>query len=1198
MSEPDPTPLAPTATSPPSATAADAATVPFALDPTAASELPALPGFEVQGVLGRGGMGVVYLARQPGLDRLVAVKMILAGGHADVRERRRFQVEAEAVGRLRHPNIVQVHHVGEHDGLPFLVLEYVSGGPLSRRLAGQPQPAARAAAWVAALAGAMQAAHDAGVVHRDLKPANVLLDADDTPKVTDFGLAKKREADGPTATGAVMGTPSYMAPEQAEGRTDDVGPLADVYALGAILYECLTGRPPFRADTPLNTVRQVLTVEPVAPRLLNPAVPRDLETIALKCLAKEPGRRYASAQDLADDLGRFQRGEPIRARPVGVVERAWRWGQRNPVVAGLSAAVVGVLVLGVAVSLYYAGEATREAALKRGEADRANQAARKARLDRYLAQMNLAAIAFGTGERSRVRHLLAAGVPGPDEADLRGLEWNLLQRQSRGALQVLEQTGLGGYVLGWSADGRHLYFVRAANHFVAWDVARAAPAFETRLPSLPFALAVRPDGRQVALAGRRYLVFVDARTGRTVVEAPAGPDSPRGLAYRPDGGEVAAGSADFRARTHDPETGAERRVLAGHHAFLRGVGYVPGTDHVVSVDVYRWLIRRDPRAAEPVWKVQTEHGVATCLAVHPTRPLAAVGSNAGKVELRELERGGPVRTLEAASDLHAVCFSPDGTCVAAAGKDGVVRVWDVGRGDLLASLDGHESEVGALAWSPDGWRLASLSAGDGTVRVWSAATTALERTWASGVLPVGGVVLHPAGEGVLLVTGERAATLVDLAGPIRERPVPGYAGSLHDAEWSPDGRYLALMGMWSIEIRDGRGRRVVRRLDGHGNVLSGVRFLPDGRHLLSADNSGEVRLTDVESGALVASWRGKAIATRLVVSADGRLVALLADAVSVRRLPGFEPVLELPALPMPPGEAAFLRDGRLAVGDHDGVVRLHALPSGTVEATLMNKAARVHGLWAPTDGRRLVSQTEDGTLTIWDLDTNEAVRVVRGEWGPTPAAALDPSGRWAVRVRDGTAGVWDLRPLDAVAIVRREAVALVDHLASRCVDRADLLRRVRAQPALTDAVRAEAEALAARYEDDAEALAWQVFDRAVVPDRLPEAYADQLPRAIRTVRDLPDDPLALLARGTVELRLGRLDDARTSLAAAEKVFGRRPELPRAWLWRLQGLVAFKSNRRDEAQALADRAIALPAESSGGQRGVDLGGELSQLLGPP
>jgi serine/threonine-protein kinase len=303
--------------------------------------LPLIPGYKVEDLLGRGGMGVVFRARHLRLNRVVALKMTLAGAYAGPLERSRFQREAEAVARLQHTNVVQVYDVGDSDGRPYFTMEYVAGGSLAQKLSGVPQPALEAAALIAALAGAVQVAHQSEIVHRDLKPGNILLMADGTPKISDFGLA--RRLDGATAltwSGAALGTPSYMAPEQAAGKPDAVGPPADIYSLGAILYEMLTGRPPFRAESAAATVEQVLTRDPVPPSRLNPTVPRDLETICLKCLHKEPGKRYSAADDLAADLGRVLRNEPIRARPTGRMEHLLRWVRRRPAAAGLITAVV------------------------------------------------------------------------------------------------------------------------------------------------------------------------------------------------------------------------------------------------------------------------------------------------------------------------------------------------------------------------------------------------------------------------------------------------------------------------------------------------------------------------------------------------------------------------------------------------------------------------------------------------------------------------------------------------------------------------------------------------------------------------------------------------------------------------------------------------------------------------------------------
>ncbi len=375
---PDPAPAPATAPAPPQG----AATLPLGPPPPSSEPLweavVSVPGYEIVREVGRGGMGVVYEARDVRLNRTVALKMVLAGGHAGPEDVTRFLAEARAVAALQHPNVVQVFEAGGHLRLPYMALEFVGGGSLAERLAKGPLPPTEAARLLEQITQGIQAAHEQGIVHRDLKPANVLLQGKSTtdgtdptdkekdknsssvgsvpsvvdflPKITDFGLAKRVEGGGLTRTGAVLGTPAYMAPEQARGEGKRVGPAADIYALGAILYECLTGQPPFGAATPVETILQVLNGDPVPPTKHQRRLPKDLETICLKCLEKEPSRRYASAQALGDDLRRWLRGEPITARPVGPLGRGWRWCKRNPAVAGLSAALL-LLAVGAVVAI-------------------------------------------------------------------------------------------------------------------------------------------------------------------------------------------------------------------------------------------------------------------------------------------------------------------------------------------------------------------------------------------------------------------------------------------------------------------------------------------------------------------------------------------------------------------------------------------------------------------------------------------------------------------------------------------------------------------------------------------------------------------------------------------------------------------------------------------------------------------------------
>jgi len=483
-------------------------------DAPSAPDSVTVSGYEIVRELGRGGMGVVYEARQVGLNRVVALKVTLTGGHASPADLARFRTEAEAVARLLHPNIVQVYETGTHAGLPYFSLEFCPGGSLDRKLDGTPWEAAPAAALIETLARAIEHAHGHGIVHRDLKPGNILLAADGTPKVTDFGLAKQLDrTSARTQAGAILGTPSYMAPEQA-GAGQPVGPPADVYALGAILYELLTGRPPFKAAAPLDTVLQVVNDDPVPPTQLNPKTPRDLETITLKCLAKDPAKRYASAAALAEDLRRFQAGEPIAARPTGTVDKALKWAKRRPAVAMLSAAFVLAVAGGFAAVSYQlriANEAREHAQTQEGLANtRADELARQAdELNR---------------QQARVRREL-------HQSDLLRADVLLQAKDFAQAERLLWRTH---FTRPEDDDRRALWRL--------WELYRQRPRRSAWWSGPLPRLVVSPDGRRAAIFGSSIVTIHDAATGALHGRLPTPQEDVRSVSFSRDGKRLVASS--------------------------------------------------------------------------------------------------------------------------------------------------------------------------------------------------------------------------------------------------------------------------------------------------------------------------------------------------------------------------------------------------------------------------------------------------------------------------------------------------------------------------------------------------------------------------------------------------------------------------------------------------------------------------------
>ncbi|HUE13902.1 MAG TPA: serine/threonine-protein kinase, partial [Planctomycetaceae bacterium] len=645
--------------------------------------------YEILEEIARGGMGVVYKARQVSLDRIVALKMILAGQLASETDVERFYTEAKAAANLQHPNIVAIHEVGQHENQHYFSMDYVEGQSLAQLVREKPLPAAKAAEYVKTIAEAINYAHQQGTLHRDLKPSNILIDGFDQPRVTDFGLAKRIEASAQvTATGSLMGTSSYMSPEQAGAHGGKVGPASDVYSLGAVLYELVTGRPPFLGESLVATLNQVLNAEPVSPRLLNPNVPRDLETICLKCLQKEPLRRYGSSQELANELGRFQCGEPIKARPIGKIARLWRWCKRKPLVASLAASAASLLMAVIVVTAV--GYFVSSAALDRSERTL------------YAAHMNLAEDAWQAGNDGRLTDLLERHLPQPGQADHRGWDWDYLRSQSR-ILTTIDCKRHPVLSLAWSPDGQTL----AGGTFMGiqiWDPQtgnKICTLLDQPARGLIHAnwLAWHPDGRRLAATGSSdsepEIIVWDVEDRKKVWTLGGRSQGYTGqivrIAWSRDGRRLAFASTDNRIEIWDVASAAKVLTLTAHPKEPMLLAWSPNDKQLVS----------SGPAEMKVWDVATGREVSTfttqAIACSPDCTRISDGYH-----VFDLASGHTRFNLRSYSFWQA--WSPNGRWLATSITDTTTKILDAETGNEILTLVGRPNQ--ALAWRPDSQRLA------------------------------------------------------------------------------------------------------------------------------------------------------------------------------------------------------------------------------------------------------------------------------------------------------------------------------------------------------------------------------------------------------------------------------------------------------------------------------------------------------------
>ena len=1029
-----------------------------------ANRRPKIPGFEIQTELGRGGMGVVYRAQQPRLNRTVALKTLPlnAAGRPDLI--RRLETEAQALARLQHPNILQIFEVGDHEGCGYVALEFVDGRDLHEHLGDGTLSPHEAAEYLVVLANAIHSAHQLGIIHRDLKPRNILIDDAGRIKIADFGLAKVLDSDSEqTRTGTFLGTPAYMAPEQVHGG-EEVSAATDVYGLGTIFYQCLTGQGPFDGESAATTLQRIMHTQPISPRSISPRIPRDLETICLKCLEKEPSQRYSSTAALAEDLQRFLRGEAIAARPLHTAELVWRWSRRNKVLASSTLVILTMMVVGLVYSsitsqrmaklAYEKAFEARRATHLRHEAEVARDTAvtqrDQARWNQYVAEMNIASRLSHTPDgMPRVREITerwrsTKNVTVPDH---RGWEWYFLASLGHRERMTFDVPVTRVQSVDWSLDGKSI-LTFAKSDLYRWSLQKSTKeVFHLQDIALEYSVEMGPHGRRIAIVAgnpeRSWLSIRDATTFDLIWKQEFEPQGLRQIRWSPDGTRLVTCGFQSGPIVWDVDTNQKIAEFSEFTRMVPAVSWSPDGRKIVTGD---WQCR------VCIWDVDSQTRLQTIKAHEkwvsavdwsPNGRWIASSSPDRAIKLWDAE-GHLIRSLLGHRDeVWCVRWSPDGSLLASSSQDASVRIWEPTKGNEIEQLHGHTAGVWDVRWKPDRTQLAS-SGHDGTVKVWDLYDSDQSRAFHGHAYGVQAVSWSP--DGLRLASGSRRTAQLIIwdfksgkklwqnRGRRKWSPNQETAFSIRDIGWAPDGKLVAASyNNGTVLLLNSHSGEELRHFNVHEGNAYAVCWSSDGDRLYTAGGDSVIRSWQLEGGTPVFEAMGHdAGIVAIKSSPDGTALASISRDGTIR-IWDSETGAQLRVLS---GAKHQLLDliwnpsgTHLATGGESGELLVWDVESGKILRSLRGHTRNVRSVhWTP-DGSRLASASDDQTVKIWNPTTGAEVSSLESHTNRVTGVAWNPDGMCLASCSlDRTIRIWDASRAYRASPGRRRSSPLERHV--------------------------------------------------------------------------------------------------------------------------------------------------------------------------